>query len=73
MEVEKHLFLVLASFLAWEQFRCNVRDDTTLRDNDIAKELIQLLIVADRELEMAGNDTGNDNTMSQRMSGTNEG
>jgi hypothetical protein len=56
----EHLFLVLASLLAREQLRCNVGDDTTLRDDDIAKELVQLLIVADRELEMAGYDTRSD-------------
>ena len=32
-------------------------NDTTLRDDNVAKELVQLLIVADRELEMAGYDT----------------
>ena len=53
----EYLFLVLAGLFAGEQFRCNVRDDTTLRDNDVAKELVQFLIVADRELEMAGYDT----------------
>jgi len=54
----EYLFVVLASLLAGEQFRCDVGDDTTLRDDNVAKELVQLFIVADRELEMAGYDTG---------------
>ena len=53
----EHLFVVLAGLLAREQLRCNVGDDTTLRDNDIAEELVQFLIVADRKLEVAGHDT----------------
>jgi hypothetical protein len=36
----------------------NVGQDTTLGDCDVTQELVQLLIVADGELEMAGNDTG---------------
>lgn len=36
----------------------NVGEDTTLGDGDVAQKLVQLLIVADGELEMAGNDTG---------------
>lgn len=35
----------------------NVGKDTTLGDGDVPKELVQLLIVADGELEVAGNDT----------------
>jgi hypothetical protein len=57
---DEHLFLVLASLLTGEQLRCNMGDNTTLRDNDVAKKLIQLFIVADRELEVAGYDTGRD-------------
>ena len=53
----ERLFLVLARLFAGEQLRCNVGNDTTLRDDNVAKELVQLLIVADRELEMAGYDT----------------
>ena len=51
------LFLVLTSLLAWEQLRCNVGDDTTLRDDNVTKELVQLFIVANRKLEMTGYDT----------------
>lgn len=36
----------------------NVGQDTTLSDGNVTKELVQLLIVPDGELEMAGNDTG---------------
>ena len=36
----------------------NVGEDTTLGDGDVAEKLVQLLIVADGELEVAGNDTG---------------
>lgn len=58
----EHLFIILTSLLAGQQLWCDVGDDTTLRNNDVAEELVQLLIVADRELEMAGYDTENDNT-----------
>jgi hypothetical protein len=57
----EHLFIVLASLLAGEQLGCDVGDDTTLRDNNVAEELVQLLIVADRELKVAGYDTRGDN------------
>lgn len=36
----------------------NVGQDTTLRDGDVSEKLVQLLIVADGELEMTGDDTG---------------
>lgn len=36
----------------------NVGQDTTLCDGDVAEQLIQLLVVADSELEMTGDDTG---------------
>ena len=36
----------------------NVGKDTALGDGDVAKKLVQLLVVADGELEMTGNDTG---------------
>jgi hypothetical protein len=36
----------------------NVRQDTTLRDCDVSEKLVQFLIVADGELEMARDDTG---------------
>lgn len=51
------LFLVLTSLLAREQLRCNVGNDTTLRDDNVTKELVQLFIVANRKLEMTGYDT----------------
>jgi hypothetical protein len=36
----------------------NVGENTTLGDGDVSKQLVQLLVVADGELEMAGDDTG---------------
>lgn len=36
----------------------NVGEDTTLGDGDVAKELVQLLIVADGELKVTRDDTG---------------
>ena len=36
----------------------NVGKDAALGDGDVSKELVQLLVVADGELEMAGDDSG---------------
>ena len=36
----------------------NVGQDTTLGDGDVTQQLVQLLIVADGELQMPGDDTG---------------
>ena len=36
----------------------NVGENTTLGDGDVTEKLVQLLIVADGELEMTGDDTG---------------
>ena len=36
----------------------DVGENTTLGDGDVAKKLVQLLIVADGELEVTGDDTG---------------
>jgi len=36
----------------------NVGEDTTLGDGDVAKELVQLLVVADGKLEVTRDDTG---------------
>lgn len=54
----EYLFLVLAGLLAGEQLWCNVGDNTTLRDDDVAEELVQLFIVANRKLKVTGYDTG---------------
>ena len=35
----------------------NIGEDTTLGNGDVSEKLVQLLIVADGKLEMAGNDT----------------
>ena len=36
----------------------DVGEDTTLGDGDVAQKLVQLLVVADGELKVTGNDTG---------------
>ena len=36
----------------------DVGQDTALCDGDVAEQLVQFLVVADGELEMAGDDTG---------------
>jgi hypothetical protein len=36
----------------------NVGQDTTLGNGDVTEQLVQLLIVADSELQMTGDDTG---------------
>lgn len=36
----------------------DVGQDTTLCDGDVSQQLVQLLIVADGQLQMPGNDTG---------------
>ena len=36
----------------------DVRENTALCDGDVTQEFVQLLVVADGELEMAGDDTG---------------
>lgn len=41
-----------------ERTLVNVWQDTTLCDCDVSQELVQLLVVADGELKMTGNDTG---------------
>ena len=47
----------LASLLGKEVL-VNVGENTTLGDGDVTKKLVQLLIVADGELKMTGDDTG---------------
>lgn len=36
----------------------NVGENTTLSDGDVSEELVQLLVVADGELQVTGDDTG---------------
>jgi hypothetical protein len=36
----------------------NVGEDTTLGDGDVSEKLVQLLVVADGELKVTGDDTG---------------
>lgn len=35
----------------------DVRQDTALSDSDVAKEFVQFFVIADGELEMAGDDS----------------
>lgn len=46
--------------LMWRTGRTlvNVGEDTALRDGDVTEKLVQLLVVPDGELEVAGNDAG---------------
>ena len=44
--------LVLAFLLLGEEDGVDVREDTSLRDGDSSEELVQLLIVADGELDV---------------------
>jgi hypothetical protein len=43
--------------LVGQELGRNVRNDTTLRDNDVTEELVQLFVVLDRKLKMARNNT----------------
>ncbi len=49
-------FFTLA--LLWEQSSMDVRQNTTIGDSGIAHELVQFLIIADGELNVAWNDSG---------------
>jgi len=52
----------LMSFESWMDLMMltlvDVGQDTTLRNGDVSEKLVQLLVVADGELEMTGDDTG---------------
>ena len=43
-------------FLPWQQASLDVRQNTTLGDGDTVHEAVQLLVVADGQLKMAGID-----------------
>ncbi len=49
--------LALLAGLLGKELGENVGEDTTLRDDDRAEERVELLVVADGELEVAGHDT----------------
>lgn len=49
--------LALLVRLGGEELCVDQREDTTLRDDNVAEELVELFIVADRELEVTGHDT----------------
>ena len=42
--------------LGRKQLRVDVWEHSTLRDDDVAEQTVELLVVADRELEVTGND-----------------
>jgi hypothetical protein len=48
--------LLLVGLLG-EELGENVGEDTTLRDDDVAEELVELLVVADGKLKVTGDDT----------------
>ena len=56
MDVSDHV--VERTVWKWRLTLVDVGKDTTLGDRDVTQQLVQLLVVADGELEMAGDDTG---------------
>ena len=52
----RYLFLVVLG-LRGQELGCDVRDNTTLGDDDVAEELVEFLIVTDGELQVSGHDT----------------
>ena len=50
------LFLVVLG-LGGEELWRDVGDNTSLRDDNVAEELVEFLIVTDGELQVSGNDT----------------
>lgn len=48
----------LGGGLLGEKVLVNVGEDTTLGDGDVSEKLVQLLVVADGELQVTGDDTG---------------
>jgi len=50
--------LASLSRLLGQEVLVNVRQNTTLGNGDMAKKLVQFLVVADSELQMTGDDTG---------------
>ena len=50
--------LVLALLLLGEKDGVDVRENTSLGDGDLAEELVQLLVVADGQLDVSRDDAG---------------
>lgn len=48
----------LATRLLGQKVLVDVGQDTTLSDGDVTEQLVQLLVVADSELQVTGDDTG---------------
>ncbi len=57
LDVLRSTTLLGLARLGGEELRLDEGEDTTLRDGDTAKELVELLVVADGELKWTGNDT----------------
>ena len=53
-----HVLAGLVALLALcrQELGLDLRQDTTLRDDDVAEKLVELLVVADRELQVTGDD-----------------
>ena len=56
--VKSNNLLVLLAALGGEEDSVDVGENTTLGDGNTSQELAQLLIVADSQLDVAGDDTG---------------
>lgn len=57
LDVLRTTGLLRLAGLGGEELGLDEGKDTTLRDSDTAEELVELLVVADGELKMTGNDT----------------
>jgi hypothetical protein len=57
LDVLRALYAALGLGLGGEELRENVGEDTTLRDDNVAEELVELLVVADGKLQVTGDDT----------------
>lgn len=57
LDLLRRALLALLAARRGEQLRADERHDTTLGDDDIAEELVQLLVIADGELQVTRHDT----------------
>jgi len=57
LQAKEHLFLVAGSLLG-QQDSLDVGQNSSLGDGDSGQELVQLLVVTDGQLQMAGVDSG---------------
>jgi hypothetical protein len=56
LNLERSL-LARLSRLGGQQLRLDGREDSSLRDDDVSKELVELLVVSDGELQVSGDDS----------------